>query len=54
VEGLAEGTEVVTGSFSAIARRLKDGSKLIIQNKSDDQSGNRWQQAARNKQKREQ
>ncbi len=54
VEGLEEGTEVVTGSFTAIARRLKDGSKLIIQNKSGRKSRKRWQQAKRNERKSEQ
>lgn len=31
VRGLEEGTEIVTGSFTAINRLLEDGSKLIIQ-----------------------
>ncbi len=33
VKGLKEGMEVVTGSFSAISRRLQNGTKLIIQHR---------------------
>lgn len=34
-EGLEEGVEVISGSYRAISRELKDGSKIRIENKNE-------------------
>ncbi|MCB0576332.1 MAG: HlyD family secretion protein, partial [Saprospiraceae bacterium] len=40
LKGLEAGETVVTGPYSAIARKLKSGSRISVENKDDEKGGN--------------